>query len=167
MQESFSKLYLDFNGLMKVTLEPIRYKFEILSSKKHAFSHLTTYIDASNNTYFMTSNPNHDIDIYKIVQTSYQEFKPQFQTTVKISGRGYACSAFKGNNFFVGCKDGTLLKINCKTFKVEREMENDLPIHSIIFYEHGMLILAHSVQSGYLEDRSMLQIVIPDKDWGF
>ena len=46
-------------------------------------------------------------------------------------------------------------------------MENDLPIHSIIIYEHGMLILAHSVQSGYLEDRSMLQIVIPDKDWGF
>ena len=67
MQESFSKLYLDFNGLKKVTLEPIRYKFEMLSSKEHAYSHLTTYIDASNNVFFMTSNPSDDFDIYKIV----------------------------------------------------------------------------------------------------
>ena len=57
---------------------------------------------------------------------------------------------------FVGCKDGTLLEINCKNFRVEREMDNELPINSITIYEGDMLILAHSEQSGYLEDRSIL-----------
>ena len=68
---------------------------------------------------------------------------------------------------FVGCKDGTLLEVNCKTFKVEREMENDLPIQSIIVYEDGMLILAHSIQSGYLEDRSVVQVVKPNANYRF
>ena len=57
---------------------------------------------------------------------------------------------------FVGCKDGTLLEINCKTYKVEREMDNALPINSITIYENDMLILAHSESSAYLEDRSIL-----------
>ena len=62
---------------------------------------------------------------------------------------------------FVGCKDGTLLEINCRTFKIEREMENEMPIQSITIFEGGYLILAHSIRSGYLEDRSALQIVKP------
>ena len=68
---------------------------------------------------------------------------------------------------FIGCKDGTLLELNCRTFKLEREMENDLPILSITALEDGMLILAHSVRSGYLEERSALQVVRPGQEYDF
>ena len=67
----------------------------------------------------------------------------------------------------VGCKDGMLLEVNCRTMKIDREMENDMPIQSITIFEDEMLILAHSMPSGYLELRSALQIVKPDDDYGY
>ena len=62
---------------------------------------------------------------------------------------------------YIGCNDGTLLELNCKTFKIEREMENRLPIQSIVVLENDLVISAHSIKSGYMEARSALQIVKP------
>ena len=66
---------------------------------------------------------------------------------------------------FIGCKDGTLLEVSCRTFRIDREMENDMPIQHITVLENNMLVLAHSVRSGYLEERSALQIVRPGEDY--
>ena len=62
---------------------------------------------------------------------------------------------------YIGCNDGTLLELNCKNFKIEREMENKLAIQSIVVLENDLLILAHSIRSGYMEERSAVQIVKP------
>lgn len=68
---------------------------------------------------------------------------------------------------YVGCNDGTLLELNCKNFKIEREMENKLAIQSIVVLENDLLILAHSIRSGYMEERSAVQIVKPGSAYKF
>ena len=62
-----------------------------------------------------------------------------------IQNKGYACSTIKGNKMFIGCKDGTLIEMNCRTFKLDREMENEMPIQSITVLDDNLLLLAHSV----------------------
>ena len=51
--------------------------------------------------------------------------------------------------------------------KMEREMENEMPIQSITVLDNNMLLLAHSVRSGYLEERSALQIVKPGSNYDY
>ena len=64
----------------------------------------------------------------KVVPATQQGYKSQLQAEVDIHGKGFACSTTKGSKMFIGCKDGTLLELNCRTFKLEREMENEMPI---------------------------------------
>ena len=68
---------------------------------------------------------------------------------------------------FIGCKDGTLLEVGCRSFRIDREMDNDMPIQHITVLDNDMLVLAHSVRSGYLEERSALQIVKPGEDYHY
>ena len=68
---------------------------------------------------------------------------------------------------YIGCYNGTLLEMNCKNYKIEREMDTDEPIQSIIVLESDIIILAHSVKSGYMEDRSTIQIVKPGSFYNF
>ena len=46
-------------------------------------------------------------------------------------------------------------------------MDNDMPIQSITVLENELIVLAHSVSSGYMEDRSSLQIVKPGQHYNF
>ena len=60
-----------------------------------------------------------------------------------------------------------MLELNCKTFKVERELETGLPILTIVVLENDFVVVSHSVTSGYMEERSGLQIVKPGSDYKF
>ena len=141
--------------------------FDLHQFDDHACQHLKTYVDPSSQAFFLVNSVSNNIDVFKVVSAPHLSFKSQYYTSIKIGGRGYACSTAKENKMLVGCKDGTLLEVNLRTMKIDREMENDMPIQSITIFREEMLILAHSMPSGYLEARSALQIVKPDDDYGY
>ena len=159
--ESIKAIYMDFDGLFKVTLKTVPNQFTLFNFAVNCCQHLTTCIDSNNQSHIMLNNHQDNIEVLKLTQNSKFEFSAQALQEIDIFKKGFACSVQKGSKIYIGCCDGTFLEVNCKTFKVEREMENDMPIQSITVLENELIVLAHSVSSGYMEDRSSLQIVKP------
>ena len=60
---------------------------------------------------------------------------------------------------YIGCKDGALWEVNCKSFKLERAIDTKLPIQSITVMENNTIVLVQSVSSAYLENRTTLQLI--------
>ena len=75
---------------------------------------------------------------------------------MNIGGRGYLSSTQHGTQLLIGCKDGTLVEMNIRKLKLEREMAGDLPIVSITVLDDDQLLLAHEIHSGYLDERAVL-----------
>ena len=158
---------MDFDGLFKLTLKSLPNEFTLFSFANSACQHLTSFTDNNNQSYLMVNNHKDNIQVLKLYSNSKQEFNSQIYQEIDILSKGFACSVLRGSKMYVGCSNGTLLELNCKNFKIEREMNNDMPIQSILVIENDLIVLAHSVSSGYMEDRSAISIVKPGQDYTF
>ena len=165
--ESIKAIYMDFDGLFKLTLKSVPNEFTLFSFANSACQHLTSFTDSNNQSFLLMNNHEDNIQVLKLNSNSKHESSAQAHQVIDILSKGFACSAVKGNKMYIGCSNGTLLEMNCKSLKIEREMNNDMPIQSIMVMDNDLIVLAHSVSSGYMEDRSSISIVKPGSDYTF
>ena len=131
VKDALKALYLDYEGLKAVAYGKAAGaqggSAVLTEYPARACQHLSGFMDG-HQAYFLVNSPSNNIDVFKLVAPGSSAGGSQYVQAIDIQKGGYACSTVKGQRMYIGCRDGTLYELNCKTLKLERVRQNYLPI---------------------------------------